>query len=128
MSELIQRRQQYQRNRPPVADRVARPVAPPAGVLPTLTIEHPADQLKNHRADVGTALVRLTDPDTTRRGIRFRNTGATTLYLGGSGVTADTAVVQLLAGDIWEETLAAAASWWAVSSAAGGTLAMEEAR
>lgn len=128
MSELLNRRRHYQQHRPHEADKVARPVAPPAGIAPTSTIEQPADQLKNNRADVGAALVRITDADSTRRGIRFRNTGATTISMGGSGVTADTAVVQLLPGDIWEETLAAAASWWAVSSAAGGTLAFEEVR
>lgn len=126
MSELLNRRRHYQQHRPHEADKVARPVAPPAGIAPTSTIEKPADQLKNNRADVGAALVRITDADSTRRGIRFRNTGATTIYLGGSGVTADTAVVQLSAGDIWEESLAAAASWWAVSSAVGGKLAFEE--
>lgn len=128
MSEFLNRRDHYQRNRPPLAQTVTRPVAPVPGVPPTAIIVTPADQLKNARADVGTALVRITDTDGTRRGIRFRNTGATTVYLGGSGVTAQTAIVQLGPGDLWEESLAAAASWWAVSSAAGGTLAIEEAR
>lgn len=128
MSELLTRRQHYQRHRPPVAQTVTRPVAPVPGIMPTAVIVTPADQLKNARAEVGTTLVRITDTDGTRRGIRFRNTGATTVYLGGSGVTSETAVVQLLPSDIWEETLAAGSSWWAVSSANGGTLAFEEVR
>lgn len=128
MSEFIKRRQYHQQHRPPVADTVTRQVAPPPGIAPTSTIEQPASQLKNDRVTVDTGLVKITDVDSTRRGLRFRNTGVTTISMGGSGVTADTAVVQLLPGDIWEETLAGAASWWAVSTAAGGMLAYEEVK
>lgn len=128
MPDLLTRRQLYKTRRPPMAEQVVPPVAVIPGIAPTATIEQPADELANSRKVIGTGLEQITQRDKTRRGIRFRNAGSTTLSLGGSGVTADTAVVQLAGGDIWEESMAAAAAWWAVSSAAGGALAIEEVR
>lgn len=107
---------------------IGPPVVQKADAEILVTQETTAAEIVNSRVGVGVALVSVAERDKARRGLRFRNAGNTILYLGGSGVTSDTAVVKLESGDIWEETLAAAAAWWAVSSAAGGALALEAVR
>lgn len=126
MSEFLQRRQAQVSNRRPIAETVSPRVVPPSTVPPTATQEQPAMEIGNRRENVGTALVHVTSRDASRRGIRFRNSGATTIYLGGPGVTNETACIRLLNGDVWEETLASGAQWWALSDVAGGILNVEE--
>lgn len=130
MSEFLQRRQSQVRNRRPIAENVSPRVVPaPSDVVPpTATQETTAADIANRLDTIGTQAVQVAAMDKTRRGIRFRNAGDTTLYLGGHGVTTDTAVIKLLPGDLWEETLAAAAARYAISSAPGGILTSEEVR
>lgn len=128
MSELLHRRARYARERAPLAEqvvpaRVPDPVAPPIAIQ-----DKPAAQISDRRETVGTTLVAVASQDASRRGIRFRNVGATVLYIGGPGVTADTAVVRIDPGYIWEESLAGAAAWYAVSSASGGAMTVQEVR
>lgn len=128
MNEFLHRRRRQVVERRPLAEQVSLPVAPPPAVPPVAVQERPATQISNRRENVGTALVHVTSQDPTRRGICFRNAGATVLYIGGPGVTADTAVIRIDPGYIWEESLAAAASWYAVSSADGGVVTVQEVR
>lgn len=126
MTEFLHRRARAVRERRPLAEQVSPPVAPAPNVPPVAVQERPATNISNRREAVGTALVHVTSQDATRRGLRFRNSGTTTIYLGGPGVTNETACIRILAGYLWEETLAAGAQWWALSDAAGGVLNVEE--
>lgn len=126
MTDFLNRRRRALTERRPVAEQVAPPVTPPASVPPVAVQERPASNISNRRATVGTELVHVTSKDPARRGLRFRNSGTTTIYLGGPGVTNETACIRILAGYLWEETLAAGAQWWALSDAAGGVLNVEE--
>ena len=130
MQSFLQRREANVKNRRPIAETVSPRVVPaPSSVVPpTATQEQPAADIANRIEAVGTQTVQVAAMDKTRRGIRFRNAGATNIFLGGHGVTVDTAAIKLLPGDIWEETLAAAAARYAVSSAPGGILTAEEIR
>lgn len=128
MNEFLHRRRRQVVERRPLAEQVSPPVTPPPAVPPVAVQERPATQISNRRENVGTALVHVTSQDPTRRGLRFRNSGTTTIYLGGSGVTNETACIRILAGYLWEETLAAGAQWWALSDAVGGVLNVEEIR
>ena len=71
--------------------------------------------------DIGIAAVSCGAPIQTAKKLMFQNAGTTTIYLGGAGVTADSPI-QLAPGDYFEEVEAAAAQWYALSSAAGGLL------
>lgn len=73
------------------------------------------------QVDVGTAAVVALPANGNAKMIVFLNAGGTTIYLGGSGVSNISPVV-LAAGASWIEDRAAAAEWWALSSAAGGLL------
>lgn len=126
MTEFLHRRRRMVAERRPLAEQVTKPAAPEPKQIPLAVQERPAFQIGNRRVNVGTALVQVTSQDTSCRGLRFRNWGTTTIYLGGSGVTNETACHRLLNGDFWEETLAAGAQWWALSDVAGGVLCVEE--
>jgi len=55
--------------------------------------------------------------DATLKILRVRNGHAdAALFIGGAGVTAENAAVVLQPGDLWEETSAAGAIWYGVSS------------
>lgn len=57
--------------------------------------------------------------DATQKRLRIRNAHATaTVAIGGLGVTLANAAIQLLPGDIWLETDAAGAAWYAISDTA----------
>lgn len=73
--------------------------------------------------DVGVAAVEVFVASASTKMIVFRNTGATTIYLGGPDVSANSPI-SLASGATWVEDAAAAATWYAISSAAGGTLAV----
>lgn len=126
MQGLLERRRRYQQAHAEVGGLVSPPVRAPEGVTPTETMVFQGDTLTNQRFQVDTSLIQLTQEDRHRRAIRFRNVGTTTLYLGGSGMSSDSSVVRLLPNDIWVDEIAAGAAWYAVSSAAGGLLAMEK--
>lgn len=128
MSEFQQRRAQRRANPPPIGETVSPRAQPAPDTPPTATQILPATQISNRREIVGAQLVQVTSQDTTRRGLRFRNSGATTIYLGGPGVTNETASIRIIAGELWEEPLATAAQWWALSDAAAGVLNIEEIR
>ena len=128
MSEFQRRHLLYKSRRPPIAEQVVKPVVVVPGIAPKATIEQPAGELANSRKAIGLTLEQVTQRDPTRRALRFRNAGATNLAVGGSGVTLETAVVLLAPGDIWDEQTVTGAAWWAVSSAAGGALVIEEGR
>lgn len=128
MNEFLTRRRNSVAERRPLAEQVVPPRNPDPVAAPIAIQEKQASQIGDRRESVGTALVTIASQDNTRRGIRFRNVGVTVLYVGGPGVTADTAVIRIDPGYIWEEALAAAASWHAVSSAAGGAMTIQEVR
>lgn len=128
MSEFLRRRHRMVTERRPLAEQVVVPLKPDAAAAPIAIQEKPAAQIGDRREIVGTDLTMIARQDSTRRGIRFRNVGATVLYVGGPGVTADTAVIRIDPGYIWEESLAAAATWYAVSSASNGAMTIQEVR
>ncbi len=61
----------------------------------------------------------------TRRSARFRNasTNGANIALGGAGVTMANAVIILAPGEVWDETNAAAADWYATSDINGASVA-----
>lgn len=128
MTEFLHRRRRMVTERRPLAEQVVVPRNPDATAPPIAIQEKPAAQIGDRREIVGTDLAMIARQDNTRRGIRFRNVGSTVIYVGGPGVTADTAVIRIDPGYIWEESLAAAATWYAVSSAAGGVMTVQEVR
>lgn len=128
MSEFLRRRHRMVTERRPLAEQVVVPRNPEPNAAPIAIQEKPAAQIGDRREIVGTDLTMIARQDSTRRGIRFRNVGATVLYVGGPGVTADTAVIRIDPGYIWEESLAAAATWYAVSSASNGAMTIQEVR
>lgn len=128
MNEFLRRRHDMAKNRRPLAEQVVVPRNPEPTAAPLAIQEKPAASIGDRRENVSTSLGQIASQDNTRRGIRFRNAGNTVLYIGGPGVTADTAVIRIDPGYIWEELLAAAASWYAVSSAAGGVVTVQEVR
>lgn len=73
--------------------------------------------------DVGTAPVQVAVGQSGIRQIVITNIGATTIYLGGSGVTNQSPII-LAAGATWRDADAAQANWWALSSAAGGIVSV----
>lgn len=74
---------------------------------------------------VGVARVKVSG-DNTLQVARFRNASATArIALGGAGVTMDNAVIVLEPGDIWKETDAPGADWYAVSDKADGSMLVQ---
>jgi hypothetical protein len=55
--------------------------------------------------------------DTTRRGLRIKNSGTNPVAIGGATVTFSTAAIVILPGDVWNENEAPAAAWYAVCAA-----------
>jgi len=79
---------------------------------------------------VNAAAVSIVSANASRRVVYFRNAsaGGQTIYLsGGSGVTAGNAAIALAPGQVWADEVAAGAAWYAIASAAGGSLAYSEA-
>lgn len=67
---------------------------------------------------VGTAAVAVISDAKAAQAV-FKNTGTTTIYLGGASVSAASPIV-LAPGDVWIDNNAAQVAWYALSSAAGG--------
>lgn len=67
----------------------------------------------------GAAAVEIAAAAATRKGLRIYNDGATDVYLGGAGVTLANGVIKIAPGELWIETEASRASWWAISAIAG---------
>lgn len=61
-----------------------------------------------------------------RRGVRFLNSGATVVYLGGGGVDLASGAVKLNPGEMLFEGDAPAAAWYAVSDGGPGSLKVQE--
>lgn len=53
-----------------------------------------------------------------RKSLRFKNDGASTVYLGGAGVTVANSPIQIAPGQVWIEDDAADAAWYGVHAAA----------
>ncbi|WP_155845391.1 hypothetical protein [Chitinilyticum aquatile] len=66
--------------------------------------------------------------DAGRRGLRIYNAGGTTLYIGGAGVTAANAVMQIGPGGYIDETQVPTCAWYATSDVAGGKCRVMEVR
>lgn len=56
---------------------------------------------------------------------RFKNAGASVVYLGGAGLNSMNAVVSVEPGKMWVEEAGAAARWYAMSGAAEGTVRIQ---
>jgi hypothetical protein len=81
--------------------------------LPSLaTIEHPAPVV------VGLAAAALVADATLRKLIIKNGHASATVAIGGAGVTLANAAILLEPGDIWVETDAAGAAWYAISDTA----------
>lgn len=78
---------------------------------------------------VGVVSALVTAAAASRRRIIFTADTANTadIYLGGVGVSAVNGAIRLEADGSWIEDLAAAAAWYAVASAAGQVLRIQEA-
>lgn len=72
---------------------------------------------------VGTAAVQVNAGQSGVRQIVITNIGTTTIYLGGSGVSANSPIA-LAAGARYVDANAAQANWYALSSAAGGSVSV----
>ena len=75
---------------------------------------------------VGVVATPLVTADGKRRGIRFLNSGATVLYLGGAGVDLVNGCLKLNPGDLHFEGDAPAAAWFAVSDGGQGAVKVQE--
>lgn len=73
---------------------------------------------------VGTAAVLLAAADSARKGLRFSVAGSQTIYIGGAGVTTANGI-PLAVGDLWIESDAAPAAWYAIAGAAGGSVIVQ---
>lgn len=69
-------------------------------------------------------LVTLANP--SRKALRFLNSGATVIYLGGMGVTVLNGCLKLNPGELLFENDAPGAAWYAVSDGGAGTLKVQE--
>lgn len=64
--------------------------------------------------------------DSKRKGIRFLNSGATVLYLGGAGIDLANGCLKLGPGELLFESDAPSAAWFAVSDGGPGTVKVQE--
>lgn len=64
--------------------------------------------------------------DSKRRGVRFLNSGATVIYLGGAGVDLVNGCIKINPGELYFEGDAPAAAWFAVSDGGPGTVKVQE--
>lgn len=64
--------------------------------------------------------------DAALQGVRFKNVHATArVALGGAGVTLANAAIMLEPGDMWNETDAPGAAWFAISDTAGASVQVQ---
>ena len=64
--------------------------------------------------------------DTKRKGFRVLNSGANVIYLGGGGVSLGNGCLKLNPGDLWVESEAPGAAWFAVADGGPGTVKVQE--
>lgn len=64
--------------------------------------------------------------NSSRKGVRFLNSGTTVLYLGGGGVSLANGVLKLAPGELLFESEAPGAAWFAVSDGGPGTIKVQE--
>lgn len=76
--------------------------------------------------NVATAATLLVTANAKRKGIRFLNSGATVVYVGGAGINLVNGCVKLNAGEILFESEAPSAAWYAVSDGGPGVLKIQE--
>ncbi|SMC29515.1 hypothetical protein SAMN02745857_03884 [Andreprevotia lacus DSM 23236] len=77
---------------------------------------------------VGVAATAVVTADASRRGLRLYNASANTIYLGSSGVTVANAAMRIGPGGYVDETQVPGAAWFAIASAAGSELRVQEVR
>lgn len=77
---------------------------------------------------VGTAAVQLVAADSTRTGVRIFNNGSAEIYIGGAGITTANGAVKVPPTGIWNEDNVAGAALYAISSAAGQNVRVQELR
>lgn len=75
---------------------------------------------------VPTAAALVVAANATRKGVRFLNSGATAIYLGGAGVDLANGCIKLNAGELLFESEAPGAAWYGISSGGAGTLKVQE--
>lgn len=68
----------------------------------------------------------LLSADAKRKGFRVLNTGASVIYLGGGGVSLENGCLKLNPGDLWVESEAPGAAWFAVADGGAGTVKVQE--
>jgi hypothetical protein len=77
-------------------------------------------------AVVNTGVAQAVVSDATLAGLRFRNASASAVvWLGGAGLTPETAAIELRPGDMWTETEAPGAAWYAVSDTNGADVRVQ---
>lgn len=74
---------------------------------------------------VGVAAAALVAAGSGRKSLRFKNDGASTVYLGGAGVTVVNSPVQIAPGQVWIEDDAADAAWYGISASAGQSVRVQ---
>lgn len=75
---------------------------------------------------VATVATPVVAANTRRKGVRFFNSGATVVYLGGSGVDVVNGCLKLNSGEMLLEDAAPGAAWFAVSDGGAGFLKVQE--
>lgn len=61
-----------------------------------------------------------------RKGFRVLNSGANVIYLGGGGVSLGNGCLKMNPGDLWVESDAPGAAWFAVADGGPGTVKVQE--
>lgn len=107
------------------SDAQAVPVVPKVGAVFSVKDVQCSTIVNIAPVSAGLAAVALV-ADATLRRLRVRNGHATaTIALGGVGITMATAAIVLAPGDIWNESEAAGASWYAISDTAATPVLMQ---
>lgn len=92
----------------------------------TVNLATAASVVNNGLVNVPAATTQLVlAADASRKGIRFLNSGATVVYLGGAGVDLASGCLKLNAGDLWVEGDAPGAAWYAYSDGGAGALKVQ---
>lgn len=76
--------------------------------------------------NVATSATLVVAANSNRRGIRFLNSGATIVYLGGAGVDLLNGCLKLNPGEMLFESEAPSAAWYAIGESGPGTLKVQE--
>lgn len=68
------------------------------------------------------AAIAVAAADSSRRALHLMNRGTAVVYLGGAGVTAANAAIELQPGEEWREEVAAAAAWYAITASGASSV------